>query len=82
MIKLNIAVLLVLQVLYPSYLDKANTQPIWSPKNVHQPKYSNRKTYIDDVQRLSKKSNSPSPDKYNLSLQWPKPEKKVKAIIS
>jgi hypothetical protein len=72
MIKLSIVALLVLQVHFFIILDKSNVQALWSPKNVHQPKYSNRKTYIDDVQRLSKKANSPSPDKYILSMQWPK----------
>lgn len=72
MIKSSIVARLGLQVFYNFNIDKSNTQPLWSPKNVHQPKYSNRKTYIDDVQRLSKKANSPSPDKYNLSMQWPK----------
>lgn len=68
----------------PFYLtpDKSNLQALWSPKNPHQPKYSNRKTYIDDVQRQSKKAGSPSPDKYNLSMEWSNASEKAKAIIS
>lgn len=63
-----------------NFSDKSNIQPLWSPKNVHQPKYSNRKTYIDDVQRMSKKHNSPSPDRYKLEMAWPKQENKVKLV--
>ena len=34
------------------------------------------------MQRLSRKGNSPSPDRYNLSMEWPKTDKKAKTIIS
>lgn len=27
-------------------LDNSNLQNVWAPKNAHQPKYSNRTTYI------------------------------------
>ena len=54
------------------FIDKSNTQTEWSPKNIYQPKYSNRTTYIDDVQRLSRKQNCPSPDQYGLKMTWPK----------
>ena len=62
--------------------DNSNLQAVWSPKNVHQPKYCNRKTYIDDVQRISKKTGSSSPNKYNLSMEWTKSSEKPKSIIS
>ena len=71
-----------LQVILYFNSDKSNLQTLWSPKNAHQPKYSNRKTYIDDVQRHSKKAGSPSPDKYNLSTEWTKSSDKAKTIIS
>jgi|LakMenE01Jun11ns_1017448.scaffolds.fasta_scaffold8793552_1 hypothetical protein len=29
------------------YQDNSNLQSVWAPKNAHQPKYSNRTTYID-----------------------------------
>lgn len=72
MTKLNITVHLALQVHFYPKLDQSNLQHSWSLKSVRQHKYGDRKTYIDQVQGMSKKNNSPSPDKYSLTMPWPK----------
>lgn len=82
MTKLNTTAHLVLQVFSTSKLDQANLQHSWSLKSVRQHKYGDRKTYIDQVQGLSRKYNSPSPDKYNLTMPWPKEQNKLKTCIS
>jgi hypothetical protein len=80
MILLSRAVHLGQHVRIKSSLDKSNMIQEWAPKGAHQPKYSNRKTYIDDVQRIAKKQSCPSPDKYSLTMPWPQKDTKNKLI--
>lgn len=82
MIKSNIIAHLVLQVILFINSDQSNLQQSWSLKNLRQHKYGDRKTYIDQVQGLSRKNNSPSPDKYNLTMPWPKQQAKLKTVVS
>ena len=53
-------------------IDKANFQKNWGKKVGIPPKYSERKTYIEEIQTLDKKKNLPSPNKYEITLPWPK----------
>ena len=52
--------------------DKANSQPDWSKTKIVAHKYSDRKTYVDEIQHWDRKHNRQSPTQYSLALPWPK----------
>ena len=46
--------------------DKSNIQPNWGKKSPIAPKYSDRKTYISEIEHNGKKYNWPSSSSYKL----------------
>lgn len=58
------------------YEDKSNVQPSWGKKASISPKYSDRKTYISEIEHNGKKYNWPSSSSYKLDLPWPSKSKK------
>ena len=48
----------------------------WSKIKITPHRYSDRKTYVDEIQHFVKKKNEPSPNQYNITMPWPKTGKK------
>ncbi len=49
----------------------------WVQPNKQLVKYSDRKTYVDEIQAITKKRNSPSPNHYKIEMGWPEKSKKA-----
>lgn len=59
-----------------SIKDKSNHQVDWSKTGAIPQKHSERKTYITEIQHFHRKTNSPSPSQYTISMNWPKKNQK------
>lgn len=62
-------------------LDKSNIILEWAKPNKQLVKYSDRKTYVDDIYLNAKRRISPSPNEYSVKLKWPE-EKPKPAHVS
>jgi hypothetical protein len=45
-----------------------------------QPKRGEKSTYLDDITKMEKKLNFPSPSHYEVGVDWPKKKEQVKNI--
>ena len=61
-------------------IDQSNVQPVWSKSGKNLSKVSDRKTYIDEIQFLSKKKNHPPPCNYDVNMKWPTEGRKCENI--
>jgi hypothetical protein len=62
------------------YSDNGNHQNAWAKKPLLQPKRGDKSTYLDDIAKREKKLNFPSPNHYEVNVNWPKKKEQVKNI--